>query len=549
MVRVPASWKIIAFTANLIVGLFFSQLIGNLMDKDAYKVWTKVVTALTMWALSFIMINVGYEFTIDKGSLCDYVWDYLVAMTAAAFPWVFVAVWLYLAVGNLTVVDALLIARFAAPTSAGILFSMLEGAGLKETWLFSKARILAIFDDLDTIILMIPLKIFKEWEIRWELGVVVVIMIGLVMLAWVKLHAVAIPHGWHWTLFYAALVAAVCKLLHHFTHESPDVDDIHIEVLLPAFVFGCIIDTPASRHELQAQRAASDLKRKKKEAEVAASAASNRVRPAQGTGDDQEERVQPPSKTPSAPLSPTYSVPPNWIVPEGQEDQIDGAIVTGNVNVTEVHPTPAAGAEVGEHSASVRRRSASKEAPGPDRLRGAAWSDGSGHGSGGGKPPEHGKEQGESPIDHLAQTTVSLVFMVLVGLSMPLLVGPNAKFGGDVPAGMLVVHIGVVSILMVLGKMFPIFCYRDEADFSTRLAICLGMCPRGEVGASIIVLAVSYNITGPSVVVAMGSLAVNLVLSGGFIAGVKALLQRSARQSTKATAAATAMEPPPVPVG
>ena len=42
---------------------------------------------------------------------------------------------------------------------AGILFSMLEAAGMKETWLFQKARVLAIFDDLDTILLMVPLKV------------------------------------------------------------------------------------------------------------------------------------------------------------------------------------------------------------------------------------------------------------------------------------------------------------------------------------------------------------------------------------------------------
>ena len=34
--------------------------------------------------------------------------------------------------------DALIAARFAAPTSAGILFSMLEASGMKETWLFQK---------------------------------------------------------------------------------------------------------------------------------------------------------------------------------------------------------------------------------------------------------------------------------------------------------------------------------------------------------------------------------------------------------------------------
>merc|ERR1719487_1619745 len=113
-----------------------------------------------MWCLSFIMINVGYEFTIDKHAMGDYATDYLIAMTAAGFPWIFVGLYFFFILGGAMPFDeCLLIARFAAPTSAGILFSMLDAAGLKESWVFHKARILAIFDDLDTIIFMIPLKI------------------------------------------------------------------------------------------------------------------------------------------------------------------------------------------------------------------------------------------------------------------------------------------------------------------------------------------------------------------------------------------------------
>lgn len=51
-----------------------------------------------------------------------------------------------------------MIARFAAPTSAGVLFSMLNAAGLGETWVYNKAKILAVFDDLFTILLMVPIK-------------------------------------------------------------------------------------------------------------------------------------------------------------------------------------------------------------------------------------------------------------------------------------------------------------------------------------------------------------------------------------------------------
>merc|ERR1719487_412426 len=110
--------------------------------------------------------------------------------------------------------EAFLVARFAAPTSAGILFSMLEGAGLKDSWVFQKARILAIFDDLDTIILMIPLKIVLV-GFKWELSVAIGIMGFLLVFGWVKLHAFVLPYTWYWSLLYAAVVAFLCIFTHH----------------------------------------------------------------------------------------------------------------------------------------------------------------------------------------------------------------------------------------------------------------------------------------------------------------------------------------------
>lgn len=134
----------------------------------------------------------------------------------------------------------------------------------------------------------------------------------------------------------------------------------------------------------------------------------------------------------------------------------------------------------------------------------------------------------ESPIDHIVGTGVSFVFMVLVGLSMPLLIGPNAEdSGSDMSALAIIGHIIVVSILMILGKMFPLLCYREEATIKERVALCLGMCPRGEVGASIIVLSLQLGIRGPILLIAMGSLSVNLIFSGAFIAAVKLLLRNS----------------------
>jgi hypothetical protein len=49
------------------------------------------------------------------------------------------------------------------------------------------------------------------------------------------------------------------------------------------------------------------------------------------------------------------------------------------------------------------------------------------------------------------------------------------------------------------------------------------MWPRGEVGAGVLVISLSYGIGGPIVTVAMLSLALNLLLTGVFIYVVKRL--------------------------
>jgi Kef-type K+ transport system membrane component KefB len=75
-----------------------------------------------------------------------------------------------------------------------------------------------------------------------------------------------------------------------------------------------------------------------------------------------------------------------------------------------------------------------------------------------------------------------------------------------------------------IGKMFPAFCYRREAHWRQRLALAIGMWPRGEVGAGVLVLSLSYGIGGPIVTVAMISLTLNLALTGVFILAIKRLI-------------------------
>ena len=81
----------------------------------------------------------------------------------------------------------------------------------------------------------------------------------------------------------------------------------------------------------------------------------------------------------------------------------------------------------------------------------------------------------------------------------------------------------ILITLLVLGILvvLPRFARRIPAAL---LAVAVGMWPRGEVGAGILVLSLSYGIGGPIVTVAMLSLTLNLVLTGVFILIVKRLI-------------------------
>ncbi|MCB9833134.1 MAG: sodium:proton antiporter [Planctomycetes bacterium] len=396
--------KVALYSLLLIVGLALSQVLPGFLG-EAWADLALPLRILTMTALAFVMIQVGYEFDLRRDRLRDYGWDYLVAMTAAAFPWIFVTGYFLLVLmpaGSATdfgaLKEALLAGRFAAPTSAGVLFSMLAAAGLGATWLYRKARVLAIFDDLDTVLLMIPLKMLMV-GLAWQLGVVVLVMFGMLWLAWRKLHAVDWPVTWRWLLAYAIGMVLVSEVIHAASLHLDDSVPIHVEILLPAFVLGAIL----------------------------------------------RRRIDP--------------------------------------------------------------------ATGHDLL--------------------------ESPAEKRVATVVSAAFMVLVGASMPALfaTGATSTSASTVSATQealsvteIGLHVLAVSLLANLGKMFPLFCYRREAVWKERLALSIGMWPRGEVGAGVLVVSLGYGIGGPVLTVALLSLALNLVATGLFIVLVRRLLDAADRE-------------------
>ena len=404
--------KVLVYSLLLIVGLVASQFLDG--------AGAAVIQPLTMFGLAFIMIHVGYEFEIDKNDPGQYAWDYVVAATAAGFPWILCALYFVFALAPREIwqhpdlwKETLLQARFAAPTSAGVLFSMLAAAGLAATWVFRKARILAIFDDLDTVLLMIPLKMLMV-GVRWQLGVVIVIMGVLLWIGWRYLREIRLPVSWPFVLAYALVITAVCEAIHLGSALLDATVPVHIEVLLPAFVLGCILARPA-----------------------------------------------------------------------GHDPHVDDAVE---------------GHEIGL----------------------------------------------ESPTEQRVATIVSACFMVLVGLSMPpiqpravnrpeLVEHTPAWFADVAPEvlerkyafpgwGMVAVHVLAITVLSNLGKMFATLCYRDEASFRERLAISIGMFPRGEVGAGVLVASLAYGLKGPVITIAVLSLALNLLFTGVFILIVKKLL-------------------------
>lgn len=251
--------KVLSFSVFLIIGLFLSQFLPVLAG-SGYGVVKTVANILLYICLGFIMINVGREFEVDKSRWKSYTEDYFIAMATAAMPWLLIALYYVFVLLPPEFWNSweawkenLLLSRFAAPTSAGILFTMLAAIGLKASWMYKKIQVLAIFDDLDTILLMIPLQIMMI-GLRWQLIIVVLIVFLLLLFGWRQLSKYNWRQDWKAILFYSTLVFVATQSLYLISKGLyGEEGSIHIEVLLPAFILGMImkhkeIDTPMERN-------------------------------------------------------------------------------------------------------------------------------------------------------------------------------------------------------------------------------------------------------------------------------------------------------------
>jgi Kef-type K+ transport system membrane component KefB len=429
--------KVLIYSVLLVAGLGLSQGLPSFLG-EAHDAVATVIRVLTMTGLAFIMVHVGFEFHIDKANLRQYGWDYVVAFTAASVPWIIVtAYFLFVMLPPDALGDArawketLLAGRFAAPTSAGVLFSMLAAAGLGATWLFRKARVLAIFDDLDTVLLMIPLKMLMV-GLAWQLGLIVIVMAAMLTVAYVWLHRISIPVTWPWVLTYAAVIVGGSELLYAGSKIVDPSVPIHIEVLLPAFVLGCV-----ARPRRTA--GASD-----------AGAVEHSLHRVLGRGSERRAATV---------VSAAFMVVVGLSMPA----------IFGGADAEHPAPPPAS-----LHPSAPAR----------------AVDD----------PTLHGGLEEDKYTNTVTASQPSL------GWSM------------------IALHVLILTILSNIGKMFPALCYRREAHWRHRVAVAIGMWPRGEVGAGVLVLSLGYGIGGPVVTVAMLSLALNLALTGVFILIVKRLI-------------------------
>jgi hypothetical protein len=310
-----------------------------------------------------------------------------------------------------------------------VLFAMLAAAGLGTTWLFRKARVLAIFDDLDTVLLMVPLKMLIV-GLAWQPGLVVVVMAAMLAIAYLFLHKVRIPVTWPWVLGYSAGIAGISEFVYKSSKLIDESVPVHIEVLLPAFVVGCIMAYPRGGGS----------------------------RAGDGAGPHAEIET-PTEKRVAIAVAAVFMVLVGLSMPKilGADLAVPGGAMAEVVEPT-LHAGGAPAAEVA--AAEVGR------AHDVGRFTSA-------------QPPMRWPE--------------------------------------------VAAHVLVLTVLINIGKMFPALCYRKEAHWRERLAVAISMWPRGEVGAGVLVISLSYGIGGPVVTVAMLSLTLNLLLTGAFIYVVKRL--------------------------
>ncbi len=216
---------VIAFCVLLIAGIVG----GQLMDVSSFR---GGLTLITSTCLSYIMIEVGLEFSSAQRSIKSYRWDFVVAFLAAFLPAVFWFIY-FTEILQSPWQSGVLSGLSSAPTSAGVLFAMLMAAGLSGTWVYKKAQTLAVLDDLVVLLLLTPLQIIL-YGFEPQAIILVVLVTGFLFISFRWKNSLEWPIEKPALLFYAFVLTGSILLIKHKTN-------IHLEVLIPAFTLGCLI--------------------------------------------------------------------------------------------------------------------------------------------------------------------------------------------------------------------------------------------------------------------------------------------------------------------
>ncbi len=216
------------------VFIFSLLLIGGMLSGQFLDLshWHGIISFITSLCLSYIMIEVGIEFSVEKRTFSSYGLDTLIATGAALFP---ALLWIgyFLLIIHTHWQAALLAGLSSAPTSAGVLFAMMSAAGLGATWVFQKARILAVLDDLVAVLLLTPLEIVIH-GFEWKSLLSLVLVGFFIFSAFRWQNGLKLPLNRTLFVFYSFALTAIIFIFSKLTH-------IHLEVLIPAFAFGCVL--------------------------------------------------------------------------------------------------------------------------------------------------------------------------------------------------------------------------------------------------------------------------------------------------------------------
>merc|ERR1719453_596530 len=72
---------------------------------------------------------------------------------------------------------------------------------------------------------------------------------------------------------------------------------------------------------------------------------------------------------------------------------------------------------------------------------------------------------------------------------------PGLRGLGHMGWGIVIIHVVLLNILMLVGKLLICLFYADDTVRKQRFALGLAMCPRGEIGASVIIITIQ-TLTG-----------------------------------------------------